>query len=148
LETSDILVVDDDMDLRRTLVLLLNKKYSVVEAGNGIDALFILEKLRPRLILLDISMPVMSGLEVLGAARQKDGTLKVVMLTSHQELELAKNALDLGALAYITKPFDADFIRDEVDRLLAPVVGQEDSGRPWHVKDQSIIARFEVLEQQ
>jgi DNA-binding NtrC family response regulator len=137
LETPDILVVDDDTDMRRTLVLLLNKEHTVVEAAGGEEALALLKNLRPRLVFLDISMPGMSGIEVLRPALQRHGAMKVVMLTSHLELELAKSALDLGALAYITKPFEANFIRDEVDRLLAPPVGQEDGGRPWHVKDQS-----------
>ena len=133
METSDVLIVDDDADLRRTLFLLLDKTYKVVEAANGKEALRFLKTRRPRLILLDISMPEMSGIEVLRAAREIDGALRIVMVTSHQELELAKSALDLGAIAYVTKPFDADFIRAEVTRLLTPAADKSGGGRPWRV---------------
>jgi DNA-binding NtrC family response regulator len=133
LETADILIVDDDADLRRTLFHLLDKTYKVVEAANGYMALGFLRTQRPRLVLLDVTMVAMSGIEVLRAARELDETLRIVMLTSHQEIELAKIALDMGAIAYVTKPFDADFIRGEVARLLAPAADDAGGGRPWRV---------------
>lgn len=118
--------------MRRTLALLLGGAYSVVEAADGHAALELLKTVRPRLMLLDVTMPGMSGIEVLRAARERDKTLRVVMVTSHQELELAKSALDLGAIAYATKPVDAAFLRAEVARLLAPAV-DDGGGRPWQV---------------
>jgi DNA-binding response OmpR family regulator len=124
--------VDDDADLRQTLFLLLDEKYKVFAAASGEEALLILQAQRPRLILLDISMPGMSGIEVLSKARKLDKTLRIVMVTSRQEMELAKSALDLGAVAYVTKPFDADYIRGEVARLLVPMA-DDGGGRPWHV---------------
>ena len=132
METPDILIVDDDADLRRTLFLLLEKSYKIVEAANGKDALRLLETNRPRLVLLDITMPEMNGIEVLRAARKLDETLRIVMVTSHQEIELAQSALEAGAIAYLTKPFDADYIRAEVARLLAPPE-KKDDGRPWRI---------------
>lgn len=134
MDTLDILIVDDDADLRRTLFLLLDKTYKVAEAANGKEALLFLKMRRPRLVLLDITMPEMTGIDVLRVAREFDKTLRVVMLTSHQEIELAKNALDLGAIAYVTKPFDADYIRAEVARLLAPPADANGGGRPWRVE--------------
>jgi DNA-binding NtrC family response regulator len=132
-DAPDILIVDDDSDLRRTLVLLLEKKYRVADVPNGKEALLFLKTRRPRLVLLDITMPDMSGIDVLRAARALDKTLRVVMVTSHQEMELAKSALDLGAVAYLTKPFEADYIRGEVARLLAPAEADGGGGRPWRV---------------
>ena len=133
METPDILIVDDDADLRRTLFLLLEKKYKVAAAASGKEALALLKTKRPRLVLLDITMPEMSGIDVLRAARELDKTLRVVMLTSHQEIEFAQKALDLGAIEYLTKPFEADFIRGEIARLLAPPDEEKDDGRPWRV---------------
>lgn len=133
METADVLIVDDDSDLRRALCLLLEKSYSVAQAADGKEALRFLESQRPRLVLLDITMPGMSGIEVLRAARALDKTLRIVMVTSHQEIELARKALDLGAVSYVTKPFDADFIRAEVARLLSPPDRKRDDGRPWRV---------------
>ncbi|MFI5363128.1 MAG: response regulator [Elusimicrobiota bacterium] len=131
MDTPDILVIDDDADLRRTLILLLGKTYAVSEAADGKQALALLETQRPRLILLDVTMPGMSGIEVLRAVKKLDKSLRVVMVTSRTEIEIAKSALDLGAVAYVTKPFDAAFIRAEVSRLLNP--GEPESGRPWRV---------------
>ena len=136
MENPDILVVDDDSDLRRTLAVLLGKSHKVAEASGGAEALSLLKTLRPRLVLLDVTMPEMSGIEVLRAARAIHGALRVVMLTSRQELEIAKSALDLGAIAYMTKPFDAIFIRAEVARLLKPADGETDGGRPWRVVEK------------
>jgi two-component system response regulator AtoC len=135
LETPDILIIDDDADLRRVLLLLLEKKYKVAAVASGKEALALLKTRKPRLILLDITMPEMSGIEVLRAAMELDKTLRVVMLTSHQEIELAKSALDLGAIEYLTKPFEADFIRGEVARLLEPPDDRKNGGRPWRVAE-------------
>ena len=133
MENPDILIVDDDADLRRTLVLLLDKTYKLVEASSGKEALRFLKTHRPRLVLLDMTMPEMSGIEVLRAARELDKTLKIVIVTSHPEMALAKSALDLGAIAYVTKPFDADFLCAEIARLLAPPNDGTGGGRPWGV---------------
>lgn len=133
METPDILVIDDDADLRRTLVLILGKKYRMAEAAGGPEALRLLETIHPRLVLLDVTMPEMNGIDVLRAAKERDKTLRIVMLTSRTEIETAKSALDLGAVEYLTKPFDADFIRGEVARLLAPPPERNDGGRPWKV---------------
>lgn len=133
METPDILVIDDNADLRRTLILLLGKTYRVAEAADGKEALVLLKTSRPRLILLDVTMPEMSGIEVLRAVKALDENLRVVMVTSRTEIEIAKSALDLGAVAFITKPFEAEGIRAEVARILSPE--QKDSGRPWRVQE-------------
>lgn len=132
MDAPDILIIDDDADLRRTLVLLLGKTYRVAEAASGPEALRALESSRPRLILLDVTMPEMTGIEVLRALAERKEKQRVVMLTSRTEIELAKAALDLGAVEYLTKPFDADYIRAEVARLLAPPP-KNGGGRPWRV---------------
>jgi DNA-binding NtrC family response regulator len=62
-----------------------------------------------------------------------DKTLQIVMVTSHQEVEIAKSALDSGAISYITKPLDADFICGEVARLLSPPADEVGGGRPWRI---------------
>lgn len=128
---TEVLVVDDDTDLRHSLAMILTPRFQVIEASNGKEALSLLSERKPALMLLDVSMPGMGGLEVLQEARAAAPTTIVVMLTSHQDTDLAIQALRLGAVEYVTKPFDADYIRDEVSRLLGPQRRGED--KPWRI---------------
>ncbi|MCX5794043.1 MAG: response regulator [Elusimicrobia bacterium] len=135
LERKCILVVDDDPDLRRGLVLLLGKEYEIHEACDGPSCLRALAESCPHLLLLDVAMPGMTGIEVLRSARAGCICIPVLMLTAQADLELAREALDLGANAYITKPFDFGELRGEVKRLLeGPSQRQKDDDyRPWRV---------------
>jgi len=128
---ATILIVDDDADLRSSLAVVLGPLFRVLEASHGAEALELIAKERPLLALLDVSMPGMNGLEVLAAAKAAAPALIVVMLTSQQDLEIAAKALNLGAVEYVTKPFDADYIRAEVARLIGPAEPKND--RPWRV---------------
>lgn len=113
-----ILVVDDNADMREALVGAFGTIAEVLEAANGRDALRQVRTKKPKLMLLDVSMPEMSGLAVLEAARAIDPKLVVVMLTGESDVAVAKKALDLGARSFITKPFDVDVVLDELRRLL------------------------------
>jgi DNA-binding response OmpR family regulator len=130
-----ILVVDDDPDLRRGLVLLLGKEYDIREACDGPSCLSVLAEYCPQLLLLDVAMPGMTGIEVLRSARAGCRGTPVLMLTAEADIELARQALDLGASAYITKPFDFGQLLGEVKRLLdGPSREEKDHDyRPWRV---------------
>jgi two-component system chemotaxis response regulator CheY len=131
-----ILVVDDDADVRQMLLCALDPLATVSEASNGIDALRKIRAEKPRLILLDISMPEMNGIAVLKAARTIDPGMIVVMLTSECDLAVAKRTLDLGARTYITKPFDIEVVSQEIARLLEPTPAGGAASvpyRPWRV---------------
>ena len=127
-----ILIVDDDADLRSVLAAVLRPFFSILEASNGPAALEVVKREHPRLALVDMSMPGMDGLEVLAAAKTLDPGLIVVMLTSERDLEVAARALKLGATEYVTKPFDAEYIRAEVIRLTG-ASGESLDGKPWKV---------------
>jgi DNA-binding NtrC family response regulator len=127
-----ILIVDDDEDLRRMLCGALSPVGEVIEASNGLDALCLLQREKPRLMLLDMVMPEMGGLEVLAAARRIEPSTPVVMLTGDDDMDSAVTALDRGARAYITKPFDPAYLRDEVARLIQPSAKEGDA--PWQVR--------------
>ncbi len=118
--TAKILIVDDNSDIRAALSRVLSPKFAVLEAPDGEKALALIEQEKPKLVLLDVSMPGLGGIEVLKRARAKDPSLLVLMLTSHQDVDLAAQALTLGAAEFVTKPFDADYIRAEVENLLHP----------------------------
>src|SRR5512140_2745408 len=104
-----ILVVDDEHLIRWSLEQNLKKQgYEVVTAGNGEDALRIVREEQPDLILLDIQLPGMSGLEVLEKVKEFDEDIIVIMVTAHGGLETAVNAMRLGAYDYLNKPFNLD----------------------------------------
>jgi two-component system, NtrC family, response regulator AtoC len=130
-----VLIVDDDDELRRLLGGLLSPVCEVLDASNGIDALCLLQRARPRLILLDLAMPEMDGLEVLSAALRLAPAVQVVMLTGETDVSSAVRALNKGASAYVTKPFDPAYLREEVVRLLAP--SGRPGGAPWQVRDDA-----------
>ena len=118
---NKILVVDDDPAARRMLTLLLETTGEVLEASSGDEALPIIAAERPRLMLLDMTMPGMSGLEVLKASQIYAGTMTTIVLTGQNNVELAQQALALGAAEYITKPFDIARLKEAVKRCVEAV---------------------------
>ncbi len=106
-----ILVVDDELEVCKALEeFLVLKGYSVDTAQNGPDAL---EKVRndpPQIILLDIIMPGMSGMEVLEAIRKINDTIGVIMITAVTDEQKGNYALTQGAFDYITKPVDLEYL--------------------------------------
>lgn len=127
-----ILVVDDDDDLRRVLRVVLEPVCRVLDCGDGAGALRLLEAEKPSLMLLDVSMPGQDGLEVLKEARLLHPELPVLMLTAEHDLAVARSALDHGARAFVTKPFDPEALRDDVCRLLG-LIPPSEPYRPWRV---------------
>jgi DNA-binding NtrC family response regulator len=109
-----VLVVDDDVDVREALVEILQLDYDVVSAGGGIEAVTMLRQRRVVAIVLDVLMPEMDGLTTLRRARQIDPTVPIVMVTAVDTARSARDALKLGAVDYITKPFTCNELRAAV----------------------------------
>ncbi len=106
-----VLVVDDDPNTVGLLQEFLRAKgYEVLTAGDGVEALWKVKKERPHVILLDINMPEMDGLEVLRRLREIDREVGVIMITVVDEQEIAREAMALGAFDYIVKPLDLDYL--------------------------------------
>ena len=106
-----VLVVDDEPDARELLSEFLTAKgYAVLTASNGEEALRKLKEDRPHLILLDIRMPKMDGLETLRRVREIDHEVGVIMVTAVNEEETGRQALKLGAFDYITKPMNFQYL--------------------------------------
>lgn len=128
-----LLVVDDDPNVRKTLVLLLGTSWEILEASTGREALRIIDTEHPRLMLLDMSMAPMGGLEVLKAIKAAGVEMTIMVLTSHDDVELAQQALALGAVEYITKPFNWKHLKERVARSMEPVPrdARKRHGVPW-----------------
>jgi DNA-binding NtrC family response regulator len=108
---DNILVVDDDPDIREVLKDRLESLgYRVLTADSGKEGLDLLEKECPQLILLDIEMPALSGIEVLKEIRKRDLDLTVVMITAYGTIERAVEAMKEGAYDFIPKPFEPDHV--------------------------------------
>lgn len=114
-----ILVVDDDPDIREVLKDRLNSlHYRVLVASNGGEGLGLLAKQSPQMILLDIEMPDMNGLEVLKEIRKRDDDVTVVMITAYGTIERAVQAMKEGAYDFIPKPFEPDHVALMVEKAL------------------------------
>ena len=106
-----ILIVDDEPDAVELLrEFLVGKNYEVSTAANGEEALRKVKTERPHMILLDVRMPGMNGLEVLRQVRQIDQEVGVIMVTAAAEEATGRQALQLGAVDYITKPVDLMYL--------------------------------------
>jgi PAS domain S-box-containing protein len=116
---SRILVVDDELGPRESLRMLLKGTYEIRTAESGPVALVELPKYRPDLVILDIKMPEMSGLEVLKRVKEIDPSVGVVMITAYASVETVKQALTYGAFEYLIKPFARHDLEDVVRRALA-----------------------------
>ena len=114
-----VLVVDDEHLIRWSLEHNLRKQgYDVLTAGSGEDALRLVREEQPDLVLLDIQLPGISGMEVLEKIKEFDDEIIVIMVTAHGGLETAVNAMRVGAYDYINKPFNLDEIAVVVKKAL------------------------------
>jgi DNA-binding NtrC family response regulator len=108
-ETFKILVVDDDDSIRTRCVQLLQKKaYDVEGVNDGSQALFTMARERFSLVLADIRMPGINGIDLLQKIKETSPDTEVVMITGYGTVENAVEAMKLGAYDYVTKPFDMD----------------------------------------
>lgn len=106
-----VLVVDDEADAVELLQeFLVNKGYEVSTASDGEEALRKVKEERPHLVLLDVRMPGMNGLDVLRQVRQLDQEVGVIMVTAVNEEETGREALKLGAFDYIVKPLNLEYL--------------------------------------
>lgn len=112
------LVVDDDEDSRRILSKVAERQgFRVEQACDGEGAIRLQRELRPDLILLDVSMPGISGLDALREIREVDPHVAVVVVSGAADAEIGEKALDLGAVNYVGKPFDVREMRFVLERI-------------------------------
>jgi DNA-binding NtrC family response regulator len=116
-----ILVIDDELDIREGLydLLTLEGDYTVELAHNGTAGLNKLDGTSYDLVLLDLMMPDISGMEVLRQVRRTDTETPIFMITAYGGVEAAVDALKLGANDYFSKPWDNDKLLIEIDRMIA-----------------------------
>ena len=117
---NKVLIVDDQYGIRVLLYEVFGKEgYQTFQAANGKEALDIVMKQPPDLVILDMKIPGMDGLEILREIKKINSEIKVIMMTAYGELDMIKEATELGALTHFTKPFDIDELRLAVRSQLA-----------------------------
>ena len=115
-----VLVADDEPDMRRFLKSELEDEYDLVEAMNGLEALEKAEDFRPDIILLDMMMPEMDGLDVCRELRKREATMKipVILLTARADEETKFEALEMGANDFLAKPFSSNELQARIKNLI------------------------------
>jgi DNA-binding response OmpR family regulator len=117
--SKPILIVDDEKNIRLTLSQALETLDAQIDAAaNGEEALAKLKEKEFGLILLDIRMPGMDGMEVLRRVRKIRPDIRVIMITAYGTVESAVEAMKLGAVDFLQKPFDPEEIRELVSRVM------------------------------
>src|SRR5256884_4334126 len=110
-----ILVVDDERSMRELLAIVLRREgYEVLLADNGRTAIDLLEREPVDLLISDIKMPDLSGVDVLRAAKKIDQDILGIMITAFASTDTAVEAMRLGACDYLSKPFDIDLLKMKV----------------------------------
>ncbi|RFT16502.1 MAG: Sigma-54-dependent transcriptional activator [Candidatus Saccharicenans subterraneus] len=119
MKTFSVMLVDDEILTLNNLKKALEKEgYEIILAESGEKALDLLESCRPQLILLDLVLPGISGLEVLKKVKETDREIIVIMMSAYEILEKAVEAMKLGAYDYLLKPFKLSELKATVQRAL------------------------------
>jgi two-component system response regulator AtoC len=167
METHRILVVDDEVKMRRLLEMSLkNMGHDVVQAADGVEALACFDEAPFDLLMTDLNMPRMDGMQLLRSLRERGEEVPVIVLTAFGTIETAVEAMKLGAADYIIRPFEMDtvelavtralimgavqrenrFLRDEVERGWGEFIGRSPKMRElYELIRQVAPARSNVL---
>ena len=163
---ANILIVDDELGMRQFLTHLFQKEgHTVRVADNGREAMTLLRQQPADLVLSDIKMPDMSGIELLREAREFLPEIEVIMMTAFASVDTAREAFLLGAYDFVQKPFDNDLLKETVARALekislikekealleenkALIQGQRTRGKLGNIigRSPSMIALFQMIE--
>lgn len=117
--SSRLLIVDDEPEIRNLLRLFFDAKgYSVDTACSGNEALSLMNVEKPDIVLMDIGLPGMDGLEVLQNIREKDQETPIIMVTGVNDTDTAVSAMKSGAFDYVTKPIDLKLLEVDVEKAM------------------------------
>lgn len=124
-----LLIVDDEKGITDSLKdFFTHRGFNVKAANSGEEALAEVKTDRPDIIFLDIRMRGISGLDALEKIKKMDKSIKVIMLTIHEEKEIVEQARRLGADEYITKPFRIDYLEEVVIKKVQELLKEKEQG--------------------
>ncbi|RAK20471.1 two-component system response regulator (stage 0 sporulation protein F) [Anoxybacillus vitaminiphilus] len=120
--SNKILIVDDQYGIRILLNEVFQKEgYTTFQAANGVQALDVVQKHLPDLVLLDMKIPGMDGIEILKRIKAINQDIRVIIMTAYGELDMIQETKELGAIMHFAKPFDIDELRAAVKKHL-PII--------------------------
>lgn len=158
--TINVLLVDDHSMVREGIkqLLELDGDIKVIgEAGDGQTCLELIEKIKPDVVLLDINMPVMNGLQVLEALHKEKSKQKVLILTIHNEVEYLFRAIEIGVSGYVLKDSESSILKkaiyavhngeNYIDMTLLPILKEkqyldelkQEKGKPLSSKEKEVL---------
>jgi len=118
MKIKKILIVDDQLGIRLLLSeVFTGEGYEVFQAANGRTAIEITQTEKPDIIILDMKIPGMDGLEILKNIREFDSEMKVLMMTAYGELDILHEAYKHGILSHFTKPFDIGELKSAIKEI-------------------------------
>jgi DNA-binding NtrC family response regulator len=116
---TKVLLVDDEVEFASALAERLQmRNYDVRTASNGLEAMALFHEAPPDVVLLDLRIPGMDGLEILSNIKKFDPSIEVLMLTGHGDRESVQKGMQTGALEYIMKPIDIDELTSKINRAM------------------------------
>lgn len=149
-----ILIVDDERTEREGLRYLIEKSghtLNILEAANGEDALDVIENTHIDILLTDIRMPIMSGLQLSKRVRETDVDMKIIFSTAYDEFEYARQAIEAGASGYLLKPVMEDQFYREFEKVMSQIHLERErvqdllTGRFWYELEHGIAPDDETL---
>lgn len=121
-----LLFIDDDPKAQQTLSLVLEEEYKVYSAYTGLSGIELVEEIHPDVVLLDINLPDIDGLEVLEKINNSSQAPPTIMLTAYSDVHLIKGAIQRGAYDYIVKPFDLEKLKGTLRMALQSAAPDRD----------------------
>lgn len=118
-EKRSLLLIDDETWFLESLKEILADEYEVITAAGGKEGVQKYLDNRVDMILLDLAMPEMDGIEVLQRVREVNPWIPVIIMTGHSTIERAETAASLGVQGYIKKPFDSEVLKEKIKEILA-----------------------------
>ena len=135
-----ILVVDDEKSIRDSIKTIFSEEFSVFTTSQGKEAVEIIKQERPLLVFLDITMPGLSGFEVLELIKTTQIPSVIWMLTGEDNINIALKTIQMGATGYLTKPFNLTEIREIVKNVRnnydKKLMHDTSEDKPWTIEKE------------
>lgn len=145
-----VLVVEDEVELLDRLVKYISIFCDdVYQAQDGNEALNVYEKVKPDIIISDINMPNLSGLEFIEKIRQTDKTTQIIILSAYTNTEDFLRAIPLGLVSYLVKPIKMDELKETVLTAVSKLMNKNhillNNGYSWNKENKSLLYNDEVV---